>query len=121
MPAYDRTWFDPPAPLARVTVRNPDIGTAMSDVPMLLDSGADVTLLPAEVVQALGVIFVPGRQYDLVGFDGSTSLTSVVRLDLNFGGRTFRGQYVLIDQVWGVLGWNVLNAVVLLFDEPNLI
>jgi hypothetical protein len=121
MPAYDRTWFDPPAPVARVTVRSPDTGATMSGVPMLLDSGADVMLLPAEVTKSLGLTSLAGKQYELVGFDGSTSLASVVRLELIFGRRTFRGQFALIDQAWGILGRNVLNAVALLLDGPNLV
>jgi hypothetical protein len=40
MPAYDTIQFDPPAPLARVNLRNRDTGAVWSDVPMLLDSGA---------------------------------------------------------------------------------
>ncbi len=46
MPAYDSTLFNPPAPLARVTLRNPETGAVWSDVPMLLDLGADATLIP---------------------------------------------------------------------------
>jgi hypothetical protein len=46
MPAYDESLFAPPVPLARVTLRNPQNGAAVSDVPMLLDSSADVTLVP---------------------------------------------------------------------------
>ena len=42
MPHYDATRFEPPAPLAQVTICNPDNGTLNPDVPMLLDSGADV-------------------------------------------------------------------------------
>ena len=45
MPAYDGTRFDPPAPLVHVSVRNPASGAVLPEVPMLLDSGADVTLL----------------------------------------------------------------------------
>lgn len=46
MPRYDTAQFEPPAPLAQVTLRNPDTGTISSDVPMLLDTGADVSLIP---------------------------------------------------------------------------
>ena len=120
MPTYDATQFEPPAPLARVILRNPDTGTAWSDVPMLLDSGADVTLIPQTTVKVLGVAVVPNRHYELVGFDGSVSFAPVVRLDLIFCRRTFRGQFLLIDQAWGILGRNVLNAVSLLFDGPRL-
>ena len=62
MPAYDATQFDPPAPLAPVALRNPDNGAIQSDVPMLLDSGADVTLIPQTAVDVLEAVIVPDRQ-----------------------------------------------------------
>ena len=46
MPAYDAKLFDPPAPVAHVTLRHPATGASLSDVPMLMDTSADVTLLP---------------------------------------------------------------------------
>ena len=46
MPAYDASRFNPPAPSATVTLRNQDNHKSVVDVPMLLDSGADVTLIP---------------------------------------------------------------------------
>ena len=51
MPSYDSFLFTPPAPLARVIIRNPLSGATVSDVPMLLDTGADVTLLPQAFVE----------------------------------------------------------------------
>jgi hypothetical protein len=86
MPAYDTTRFEPPAPLARVTLRNPDTGEVWSDVQMLLDSGADVTLIPQEATSTLGVAAVPDKYYELTGFDGSMSFAPVVRLELVFCG-----------------------------------
>jgi hypothetical protein len=77
MPAYDATLFNPPAPLARVTLHNLGNGATLADVPMLLDSGADVTLIPQASVDQLGVAVVPNKHYELMGFDGSTSLASV--------------------------------------------
>ena len=120
MPAYDAVFFDPPAPLARVTLRNSDTGVIRSDVPMLLDSGADISLIPQTAADALGLAAVPERHYELVGFDGGTSLAPVVQLELVFSRRTFRGQFLLIDQEWGILGRNILNAIPLLLDGPRL-
>ncbi len=121
MPAYNAALFNPPAPLALVTLRNPGNGAIQSDVPMLLDSGADVTLLPQAAIDLLKVTIVPSKQYELTNFDDSTSLSPVVRLELFFCGRTFRGQFLLLDQTWGVLGRNVLNAVPILLDGPHLV
>jgi hypothetical protein len=88
MPAYDGKLFDPPAPVARVTLRHAE-GNEV-EVTMLLDSGADVTLVPTSAVQSLGVPVESDRHYSLIGFDGSAVLSSVVRLELIFCGRTYR-------------------------------
>jgi len=57
-----------------------------------------------------------------VGFDGSTSFAPVVQLQLVlvFLNRTFKGQFLLIRQEWGVMGRDILNHVSLLLDGPNL-
>lgn len=119
MPAYDTRLFSPPAPVAKVTLRNPETGVAVSDVPMLLDTGADVTLVPRSFVDPLGVATSP-EEYELAGFDGSTSPAQAVRLNMTVLGKTFRGQFLLIDQEWGLLGRDVLNHMPLLFDGPRL-
>ena len=45
MPAYDPRLFSPPAPVPTVIVRHQESGVKVTDVPMLLDSGDDVTLI----------------------------------------------------------------------------
>ena len=121
MPAYDANLFDPPAPLARVKLRNPNNTDTVSDVLMLLDSGADVTLIPTASVNQLGLIADADEIYELMGFNGSTSFASVVRLEMLFLNKTFKGQFLLIDQEWGFIGRDILNLVTLLLDGPNLI
>lgn len=34
-------------------------------------------------------------------------------------GRVYRGQYLLIDEEWGILGRNILNSFSLTLDGPN--
>ena len=119
MPAYDTASFDPPAPLAQVIIRSPESGHTLSGVLMLLDSGADVTLIPQASASQLGLVGATDEVYELAGFDGSTSFASVVRLDMVFLNRTFRGRFLLIDQEWGVIGRDILNLVPLLLDGPN--
>ncbi len=55
MPGYDSSHFDPPAPIVQVTLHAPESGATISDVSLLLDTGADVTLLPRTAVERLGV------------------------------------------------------------------
>ena len=120
MPVYDGVLFSPPAPLARVTLRNPSSGAAVSDVPMLLDTGADVSLLPQPYVERLGIGVGGGESYELRGFDGSVSVAQAVEVDLVFLRRAFKGRFLLIGQEWGIIWRDVLNHVSLLFDGLGL-
>lgn len=118
MPGYDASHYDPPAPVAGVTLRNITTGKSITDVLLLLDTGADVTLLPRAAVERLDVAPVSGMDYELVGFDGSRSTARAVDLDMIFLARGYRGRYLLIDADQGVLGRDVLASVALLFDGP---
>jgi hypothetical protein len=120
MPEYDSALFSLPAPVARVMLRNPQTGTVVNDVPMLLDSGADATLLPQTFVDRIGIAAEPNEGYELMGFDGSISVARVVQLDLIFLRRAFKGRFLLMNQEWGLIGRDILNHVSLLFDGSYL-
>jgi len=45
MPPYDDRLFVPPAPVLNARLRNPQSGTIVPEVRLLIDTGADVTLL----------------------------------------------------------------------------
>ena len=119
MPAYDDRLFSPPAPVVYTTLRNSHTGNTQSDVPMLIDSGADVTLLPKSVSASLQVERA-GMSYELIAFDGTKSHAEAVRAELVFLQRTFKGQFLLIDQEIGILGRDILNHVCLVLDGPRL-
>ncbi len=57
MPAYDSEKFAPPAPLGRVELCCPESGAILPDVLMLLDWGADVTLIPQASATSIGRAF----------------------------------------------------------------
>jgi hypothetical protein len=120
MTVYVAIRFDPPAPVIMVTLRSQNDQTVVSDVPMLLDSGADVSLVPETAVRALGILPISERQHELVGFDGKSVLTEAVFLEMVLVKRTFRGQFLLINQEWRILGRNILNHLPILLDGPNL-
>jgi hypothetical protein len=121
MPNYDSGSFIPPAPLALVILRNPENGAVQRDVPMLLDTGADVSLLPLAPVLRMGVVPAEDERFELTGFDGTTSLASLARVELIFLKRLFRAPFPLIEEDYGILGRNILNTLPLLFDGPKLI
>ena len=89
MAAYDAVRFDPPAPLALVTVKSQQPAILIQDVPMLLDTGADVSLLPRSHVASL--VSPDAKQYELEAFDGTRSTAPVVNAELQFLDKCFRG------------------------------
>lgn len=119
MPSYDAARYDPPAPIALVTLRNPATGTTITDQALLMDTGADATLLPRAAVEQLGVPPLPDQRYELMGFDGNKSWVSVAVVDAIFLNRRFRGRYLLIDADQGILGRGVLNHLAVLLDGPG--
>jgi len=121
MPAYDDRFFNPPGPLARVALRTSNDVNAVTDVPMLIDSGADVTLVPQQSIDLLGATADSDAAYEIMGFDGRKSFAHVASLDLIFLRRVFRGRFLIGNQECGVLGRDILNHVAVLLDGPRLV
>lgn len=116
MSDYDAKNFDPPAPVAFVTLRNPATGVMLPDVPMLIDTGADATLLPISAVQKIGAEIETDSGFEVETFDGETKRLQFAKLELFFLNKKFAGEYLLIDRAIGILGRNVLNNLRLVFD-----
>jgi hypothetical protein len=119
MPDYDSTRFSPPAPVALVTLRNPESGVTKAGVTMLLDTGADVTMLPQGVTEELGLSYLKDS-YELADFEDRKSQARAVRAGMLFLDLTFRGRFLLVEQDYGIIGRNVLNAISLTFEGPRL-
>jgi hypothetical protein len=118
MPAYDAR-YAPAAPVAQVSLRNPESGASIADVPMLIDSGSDVTLLPESAVASVGLRGT-GERYRLEAFDGAITESEAIRAVLVFLDKTFGGRFLVVESELGVIGRNVLNHVRLLLDGPAL-
>ena len=117
MPSYDALHYDPPAPIAQVSLRAAN-GATVDDVLLLLDTGADTTLLPRIAIMRLGITPDPTLAYELIGFDGTRSTTLAVGVDMIFLQKAFRGRYLLTDSDRGILGRDVLASVAMLFNGP---
>ncbi len=117
---YDDVRHSPPAPVAWVVIENPSTGAKVSDVPMLIDSGADLTLLPAGIVSKLDLQVSTEKGYELADFDGTTKRISyATSAVVVLGGLRFKGQYLSGDSEIGVIGRNLLNNIVLELDGPR--
>ncbi len=86
---------------------------------MLIDSGADATLLPRSAVALLGIMGT-GERYLLETLDGTTSASEAVRATLLFLNKSFHGRFLQVESEVRVIGRNVLNRVRLLLDGPAL-
>jgi hypothetical protein len=120
MPTYDASLFNPPAPLAMVTLRNPASGETMDSVPMLIDSGADITVVPESCILRLKLTVEVGLEYEVEGFDGHRSAARSANLHLLIANLTFRGQFLVVPKPYGYLGRNLLNHIRLSLLGPEL-
>jgi predicted aspartyl protease len=118
MPSYDPVHFRPPAPLALVMLRNPSSGASAPDIAMLIDTGADVTLLPRAAVKQLGALMT-GQPVELIGYNGSRSIAQTLVVQLFLDGYGIEGEFVLMDDSIGILGRDALNHVLLVLDGPK--
>ena len=119
MPAYDSDLFHPPAPVALVGLRDPGSGNTVNDVPMLIDTGSDISLVPRTSIDELELDIDPNVGYELQGFDGHSSLAQAVTLDVIFAKKIIRGKYVVVNSGMGILGRDVINHMAILLDGPR--
>jgi predicted aspartyl protease len=116
---YDAQHYQPPAPVASLTLRTLDgRDLTISTVLALIDTGADVTLLPRWAVEQLGLTPQADGGVRLAWFDGSTRTTETVELVVSFQGGRFQGRYAVVDEPHGIVGRNLLNHFRHLFDGP---
>jgi hypothetical protein len=87
---------------------------------MLIDSGADVTLIPEKFIVELRLDLDLNEDYELAGFDDHRSVAKSAQLDLVFLERTYRGRFLVVNSESGILGRNVLNHFAVLLDGPGL-
>jgi len=116
---YNET-YEPPAPIARVKLRNSETLKTIADVPMLMDTGSDITLLPQSLCDEIGVEVSETESLNLEGFNQAVTEAFYVRLDFIFLNKIFRGKFLVYNQNEGIIGRDILNEFSILFDGVNL-
>lgn len=118
MPAYDLN-FNPPAPVADVTIVHPLTGARSGVLRGKLDSGADVTVIPERLVAQLRM--TPKGRIWTRGYDGTYSQRLVYYVRLRIEGFDLAAvRCVTVDRANVLVGCNVLNRFVITLDGKNL-
>ena len=119
MTNYDKS-FEPPAPIAKVSLRSIETGKRFTDISMLLDTDADISILPHSYLETLEIKPLKDEEFQLVGFNGAGTSAKVFYLQVIFLGKRFTGKYCVSNDKIGILGRDVLNQVSIHFDGLNL-
>ncbi len=114
---YDRN-IDPPAPFVEVIVRHPTTG--QQDVlPAKLDTGADLSGIPQQAVDGLGLVAV--RSIPVEGYDNVRVLLPTYIITLEVVGVRFRHlEVVPLPEKHVLLGRDVLNHFYARLNGPEL-
>lgn len=113
--AYDAS-LDPPAPVVPVRISGP-VGDEAVMLPMLVDTGADCTLVPALIVRRLGL-----PQIDVIGVTGvggARKHATVHAASVELSGLRVLARIVAFADE-AILGRDILNQAVVTLDGPGL-
>lgn len=110
----------PPAPFVHVTLSCSESGKELADLPAQLDTAADRTVIPGQLVDLLGLL--PLDELRVGGFGGQVFLLPTYRLELRL-----RNQPPVLAEVFAhaeepviLLGRDILNQHRILLDGPTL-
>lgn len=112
--------YSPSAPVANVKLLNPETLESIANVPMLLDTGSDITLLPKNYCDEIGVDVSKTESLELEDFNQTICIAYYVRLEFIFLNKIFRGKFLVYDQAEGIIRRDILNEFSILFDGKNL-
>ncbi len=87
---------------------------------MLLDTGADVSLIATMFAERLGIDTSKAEVFEVEAFDSEISQSLVVNVHMIFEGRNFRGEFLTVNQSYGIIGRNILNQLNIQFRGGDL-
>ncbi len=110
----------PPAPFVTVTLVHPYTGVEIRDVNAQIDTGADCTLLPLALVQALSLPRT--SEVEVCGVGGTIELMDVYGVQIGLFSLPLLPVEVPAHagEPWILLGRDILNDYRLVLDGPGL-
>ena len=107
--------LDPPAPLLPVRVSGVEQDAPGVLLPMLVDTGADCTLVPTRIARALGLPRID--ELDVQGITGARRAVTVYAARVHVGAWRSLARVVAYGEA-ALLGRDILNQLVLRIDGP---
>ena len=110
--------LNPPAPFLSVEI-SALIGTQAQSIPAKIDTGADITAIPTQVIDQLGL--TPAGEIKVEGYDGRSSTSYYYDIILQIDRLKLTGLAAIpLHEEYALLGRDVLNQLQLLLDGPAL-
>lgn len=116
--AYDQSVY-PPAPFVDICISPPLSPALGQPLRAKLDTAADLSCIPAELVEQLGLL--PTRTVRVEGYDGIEAMVYTYTVTLEVAAARFRHlEVVSIPEKYALLGRDVLNYFYIQLNGPNL-
>ena len=110
----------PPAPFVHVTLRKPGGDLELANLPAQVDTGADRTVIPWRLVEALGLVQLDEIRIGSFGGLQQRFPSFAVQLEVRLLKPIVIEVLATEAEVWVLLGRDVLNRYPVLLDGPNL-
>lgn len=91
----------------------------VSDVPLLIDTGADISIVPLAVATTVGAVIQPSG-VPIQFSTGAETVLDRAELTVEFLRYRFRGSFLVTESSYGIAGRNMLNLLMLTLDGPHL-
>jgi predicted aspartyl protease len=112
---YDQQNFNPPAPVMEVSLSIPSTHSVILKSLALLDSGADITVIPERIIQQLQLRYVD--EITVSGYDGIPKQTFIYSVKLTFNGLgDFIVRAIASSNDYILVGRDILNKWSLLLE-----
>ncbi|MCX7000257.1 MAG: retroviral-like aspartic protease family protein [Candidatus Sumerlaeota bacterium] len=105
---YNTNKFNPPAPVFEVSLSSPTSQGEIIKIPALLDSGADITVIPQNVAQQLQLKYVD--EITATGYDGVEKKAFVYSVKIIFDNLgDFIIKVIISERDYVLVGRDILN------------